>query len=106
MESNGKRVTVDGTVLPFEAGEVDFGAFQTLLNRAHSSTMNATVFSSDLFLVTAKRVAALLSTLQASPAPTASTPSISSSTRDEWCPATTWVRARNYPARAYVYTHR
>jgi glucose-6-phosphate isomerase len=25
MESNGKRVTVDGEVLPFEAGEIDFG---------------------------------------------------------------------------------
>lgn len=25
MESNGKRVTVDGDVLPFDAGEVDFG---------------------------------------------------------------------------------
>ncbi len=25
MESNGKRVTTDGQVLPFEAGEVDFG---------------------------------------------------------------------------------
>ncbi len=25
MESNGKRVTVTGEVLPFEAGEVDFG---------------------------------------------------------------------------------
>lgn len=25
MESNGKRVTVDGKVLPFAAGEVDFG---------------------------------------------------------------------------------
>lgn len=25
MESNGKRVTVDGSVLPFQAGEVDFG---------------------------------------------------------------------------------
>jgi glucose-6-phosphate isomerase len=25
MESNGKRVTADGQVLPFEAGEVDFG---------------------------------------------------------------------------------
>lgn len=25
MESNGKRVTVDGHTLPFEAGEVDFG---------------------------------------------------------------------------------
>ncbi|KAK8800752.1 hypothetical protein WA158_000077 [Blastocystis sp. Blastoise] len=25
MESNGKRITMDGTVLPFAAGEVDFG---------------------------------------------------------------------------------
>lgn len=25
MESNGKRVTVDGEPLPFEAGEIDFG---------------------------------------------------------------------------------
>lgn len=25
MESNGKRVTLDGTVLPFDAGEIDFG---------------------------------------------------------------------------------
>jgi len=25
MESNGKRVTLDGTVLPFQAGEIDFG---------------------------------------------------------------------------------
>lgn len=25
MESNGKGVTIDGTPLPFEAGEIDFG---------------------------------------------------------------------------------
>ena len=25
MESNGKRVSMDGTALPFDAGEVDFG---------------------------------------------------------------------------------
>jgi len=25
MESNGKRVTIDGAILPFEAGEIDFG---------------------------------------------------------------------------------
>lgn len=25
MESNGKRVTVDGEVVPFQTGEVDFG---------------------------------------------------------------------------------
>jgi glucose-6-phosphate isomerase len=28
MESNGKRVTVDGTPVPFETGEVNFGAFR------------------------------------------------------------------------------
>ena len=25
MESNGKGVSIDGVVLPFEAGEIDFG---------------------------------------------------------------------------------
>lgn len=25
MESNGKGVSIDGKVLPFEAGEIDFG---------------------------------------------------------------------------------
>lgn len=25
MESNGKGVSIDGTPLPFEAGEIDFG---------------------------------------------------------------------------------
>ena len=25
MESNGKRVSIDGEVLPYECGEIDFG---------------------------------------------------------------------------------
>jgi glucose-6-phosphate isomerase len=25
MESNGKRVAIDGTILPFTAGEINFG---------------------------------------------------------------------------------